>query len=83
MHTSGKIVVTEAKSPAEIAAVRELFVEYAAWIGFSLAYQNFDDELASLPGKYVGPLADCSWRMLTKLRQGAERFGNLSLPCAR
>jgi putative acetyltransferase len=55
MHTSGKVVLAEARSPAEIAAVRELSVEYAIWIGFSLAYQDFDHELASLPGKYAGP----------------------------
>lgn len=55
MHLSGKFVLTEAISPADIAVVRQLFVEYSAWIGFSLAYQDFDQELASLPGKYAGP----------------------------
>src|ERR1700733_10428942 len=55
MHPQGKLAITEAQAPAAIAAVRELFIEYAAWLGFSLAYQNFDQELASLPGKYAGP----------------------------
>ncbi|MFY9732133.1 MAG: GNAT family N-acetyltransferase [Candidatus Acidiferrales bacterium] len=52
---AGKVTLTKAQTPADIIAVRELFIEYAAWIGFSLAYQNFDQELASLPGKYTGP----------------------------
>jgi putative acetyltransferase len=36
-------------------AVKALFVEYAESLGFSLAYQSFESELASFPGKYAPP----------------------------
>ena len=44
-----------AKSPEQIAAIRELFLEYAQSLGFSLCFQSFDQELAGLPGDYAPP----------------------------
>jgi putative acetyltransferase len=45
----------QATSPDEITSARQLFQEYAAWIGIDLCFQNFARELATLPGEYVSP----------------------------
>ena len=47
--------IFQAESPAQIAHARELFLEYAQSLGFSLCFQNFDRELAGLPGEYAPP----------------------------
>jgi putative acetyltransferase len=47
--------VVQAESPAQIAQACELFLEYAQSLGFSLCFQNFDKELAGLPGDYAPP----------------------------
>ncbi|MCM3900799.1 MAG: GNAT family N-acetyltransferase [Pyrinomonadaceae bacterium] len=47
--------IVQAQSPEAIDRTRELFEEYAAWLGLNLCFQNFEKELAELPGEYVPP----------------------------
>lgn len=58
------LTLAQAESDTQIAQARELFLEYAQSLGFSLCFQNFDQELAGLPGDYAPPygrllLAEC------------------------
>ena len=64
----------QAQSPEQIESVRQLFEEYASWLGISLCFQNFDKELAGLPGDYAPP----SGRLLLAI-DGADVMGCVAL----
>ena len=49
------ITVAPAETPEDIEAVRGLFDEYVAAMGFELCFEGFDKEMATLPGPYAPP----------------------------
>ncbi len=50
-----EISLVEAETPAQLDAAREIMREYAAGLGVDLCFQNFEAELAELPGEYAPP----------------------------
>src|ERR1051326_7359510 len=44
-----------ARTPEHIDQARQLFREYQAWLQIDLCFQNFESELAHLPGDYAMP----------------------------
>src|SRR5436190_12456971 len=52
---SDGISMTHIQSGPRLEEIRALFLEYARGLNFNLCFQNFDNELAGLPGPYAAP----------------------------
>ena len=50
--------IRPARSTAEVAEVRTLFLEYADSLDFDLCFQGFDEEIADFPGRYGPPAGE-------------------------
>ncbi|MGA7776433.1 MAG: GNAT family N-acetyltransferase [Paraburkholderia sp.] len=59
--------IDEAQFPRQLDEVRAIFREYAASLEIDLSFQDFEAELAALPGKYAAPRG----RVLLALNDGA------------
>ncbi len=49
------VVLVTPDAPVEIEATRAIFRDYAQSLAVDLRFQNFDEELVSLPGEYEEP----------------------------
>jgi hypothetical protein len=47
--------IHQAVSAQDVATARELFREYADWLKVDLCFQDFERDLATLPGDYAPP----------------------------
>ena len=54
-HSHPDIQLIVPTSPEEVDAARRIFTDYAAQLDVDLCFQNFDAELANLPGEYIAP----------------------------
>src|SRR5690606_13192278 len=66
--------IRPAEVPRDLDLVRSLFRDYAASIGISLDFQDFDAELDGLPGDYAPPRG----RLLLAWQEG-EAIGCVAL----
>lgn len=56
----------QAETPEQVEQARGLYKEYEAWLKLDLCFQNFEKELAELPGAYAPP----SGRLLLGFEDG-------------
>ena len=55
MSEQPDIEILVAETAEDVAACTAIFVAYADSLGFSIAYQGFDAEMAAMPGAYAPP----------------------------
>ncbi|WPB73211.1 GNAT family N-acetyltransferase [Archangium violaceum] len=68
------VTIEPAQFPSELPLVLTLFREYAESLGIDLGFQDFESELASLPGKYEPPRG-----RLLLARRGSQVLGCVAL----
>lgn len=68
------VEIREARTESDLAQARKLFEEYASTLAFDLAFQDFDRELATLPGEYAPPQG-----LLLLAWDGSEAAGCVAL----
>ena len=49
------LIIEPAQTIEFIGEIRNLFIEYASYLAVDLEFQNFEEELNTLPGEYAPP----------------------------
>ncbi|TVY51781.1 Acetyltransferase [Lachnellula cervina] len=75
MLSKAPFTIRHATTPTDISSIRTLFTSYASWLDLDLTFQNFAQELASLPGVYAPPTG-C---LLLAVLESGEAVGCVAL----
>jgi GNAT superfamily N-acetyltransferase len=75
------LVVARA-GPEDLAEIREMLREYAAWLAIDLSFQDFTRELRDLPGEYAPPGGDLYIARLDDSIVGTVAFRQCGNRCA-
>jgi GNAT superfamily N-acetyltransferase len=62
--------IVHAEPPEHVQQIRSLFEEYWKAFGFTPCFQNFDQELAGLPGAYAKPEGRLALALVNELPAG-------------
>jgi len=68
------VKIIKAETVDDIADIRTLFREYESFLAIDLDFQNFEAEIAALPGKYAFPEGS-----LLLVREGSNAIGCVGL----
>ena len=68
--------ITQAHTAEDLSSSHNLFQAYAVGLGLDISFQNFDHELANLPGKYAPPSGAL---LLAKSTSTSEAIGCVGL----
>lgn len=61
------ITIRHAKTKDDLEQIHALFIEYQKFLNVDLSFQNFEEELKTLPNPYVSP-DGCLLVLLKNLR---------------
>lgn len=70
--------LTLVTTPEDLTRTSNLFKEYAESLGIDLSFQNFNEELANLPGEYAPPNGCLILAMIEKLAVGCVALRKVS-----
>lgn len=58
MNQSSTFQIVPVRTKEDLNSIRNLFRTYVEWLNIDLSFQDFENELAQLPGKYAPPTGE-------------------------
>jgi ribosomal protein S18 acetylase RimI-like enzyme len=73
---TSQFCIVRVRAKEDLSIITKLFTAYTTWLNIDLTFQDFANELASLPGKYAPPTGEI---LLVKRTSDNESLGCIAL----